>query len=114
MGMTNERSNRRLILTTKSKTYVINTAQLLYIETGNRYCIFHMQKECITIAISISAVEAVVPFSFCRIHRCYIVNCAYVNTIEHFSVTLITGEILPIPEKRYMEISQRIIDIVER
>lgn len=105
-------NKKRVMLQMKSGIHVVNASRLLYIETADKQCILHMQKECIPVALPISRLESCFPYGFCRIHRCYIVNCAYISSIKHFSVTLQTGEILPIPEKRYTEVLRRLMEII--
>ncbi len=48
-----------------------------------------------------SALEKAHPDLFMRCHECYLVNPEYIVNIKRFSVTLSSGKVLPIPEKKY-------------
>ena len=105
-----EQEQKRIVtIVANSATHFINADAVLYIETANKCSILHMQKQCVTLAIPMRALESKFTCGFCRIHRCYFVNCNYIVSIEHFSVTLLTGEVLPIPEKRYTQVRQAVI-----
>ena len=41
-------------------------------------------------------------------------NCNYVAKIERYKLTLITGEELPIPKMRYMQIRNDITEMIQR
>ena len=51
----------------------------------------------------------VFPDFFCRIHRSYLINCHHVSKVERYYVMLVTGETLPIPEKRYTEVYHNVM-----
>ncbi len=55
-----------------------------------------------------------IAFLFYRLHRSYFVNCNYVAKIERYKLTLITGEELPIPKMRYMQIRSDITEMIQR
>lgn len=63
---------------------------------------------------SIKELEAELPSCFYRLHRSYFVNCNYVAKIERYKLTLITGEELPIPKMRYMQIRNDITEMIQR
>ena len=62
----------------------------------------------------IKELEAELPSCFYRLHRSYFVNCNYVAKIERYKLTLITGEELPIPKMRYMQIRNDITEMIQR
>lgn len=58
--------------------------------------------------LSISEINALLPETFCPIHRCYTVNSRYVMSVRRYEATLITGEALPIPFHNYMQVKREL------
>lgn len=54
------------------------------------------------------------PSNFYRIHRSFCVNADYVAKIERYCVTLVTGEVLPIPKMRYTQIREALTALIEK
>lgn len=54
------------------------------------------------------------PSNFYRIHRSFCVNVNYVAKIERYCVTLVTGEVLPIPKMRYTQIREALTALIEK
>lgn len=90
-------------------TSFIDPSLVLYIEAMERNSILHLFNENRLVQTSIKELEEEVPAYFYRLHRSYFVNCDYVAKIERYKLTMITGEELPIPKKRFMEIREAIM-----
>ena len=54
------------------------------------------------------------PPNFYRIHRSFCINCDYVAKIERYTVTLVTGEMIPIPKTRYTQIREELTVLIEK
>ena len=109
---TNDRKNKVIIQTPKS-TYGIRSDSIIYIEAADKYSILHTVHQNIVIHKSIGYLASVLPDFFCRIHRSYLINCHHVSKVERYYVTLVTGETLPIPEKRYTEVYHNVMQAMQ-
>lgn len=109
---TNDRKNKVIIQTPKS-TYGIRSDSIIYIEAADKYSILHTVHQNIVIHKSIGYLASVLPDFFCRIHTSYLINCHHVSKVERYYVTLVTGETLPIPEKRYTEVYHNVMQAMQ-
>ncbi|WP_270839774.1 LytR/AlgR family response regulator transcription factor [Peptacetobacter hiranonis] len=92
----------------------IDCEKIEYIEAFERECVLHMVNEYRQVQTSIGEIEKNLPSYFYRLHRSYYVNCNYVSRIERYKLTLITGDELPIPRRKYMQVREDIKDILEK
>ncbi len=69
--------------------------------TYARHTILHTTDGDFQASAPTSALEKEHPDLFMRCHECYLVNPEYIVNIKRFSVTLSSGKVLPIPEKKY-------------
>ena len=95
----------------------VNLSLLLYAEVYDRKTILHMKNESIEYYGQLSVLESLVGKDFYRIHRSYLVNLKYVERYDRTSVTLKSGDNIPISRreydgflKAYLEYSRRGID----
>lgn len=84
-------------------------SKLRYIETENRYLIFHYNDQVIRYAGKISDFRETLPEStFFRCNNSYIVNLYYISHIapegSRYNIRLLTGEVLPLSRSRYREL----------
>lgn len=84
-------------------------SRLRYIETENRYLIFHYNDQVIRYAGKISDFKETLPENiFFRCNNSYIVNLYYISRIapegNRYNIRLITEEILPLSRSRYREL----------
>ena len=106
--------NRRLALKSEGSAIFVDTGMIVYIEARERTSILHLPHEQRHIQVAIKDIEGELPRSFYRLHRSYFINCDYVAKIERYKLTLITGEELPVPKARYMEIRDAISGIIQQ
>ena len=106
-------NNRRLAVKENGSIRFLDTGMIQYIQALERESIIHLVNEKRQVQTSIKELEKELPAHFYRLHRSYFINCDYVAKIERYNLTLITGEELPIPKMRYMEIREDIKKIVE-
>ena len=95
---------KRLAVPCGSSTLFIQPDMIFYVQSRNRKAEFHCADKIIQSDLSISEVNAMLPESFCPIHRCYTVNSRYVMSVRRYEAALITGEVLPIPFHNYMQV----------
>jgi len=94
----------RLAVPFGSTTQFVQPDMVFYVRSRNRKAEFYCVDKVIQSDLSISEVNAMLPKTFCSIHRCYTVNTIYVMSVCRYNVTLITGETLPIPFHSYMQV----------
>lgn len=75
---------------------------ILYLHSEQKYTVFYTPEgKTFSSRKSLNAWEDVLlGLGFCRIHRSYLINLKYVTSINQKSITLSTGEILPV-SRRY-------------
>ena len=95
---------KRLAVPCGSTTLFVQPDMIFYIQSRNRKAELHCVDKIIQSDLGISEVNAMLPETFCSIHRCYTVNTRYVMSIRRYEATLITGEVLPIPFHNYMQV----------
>ncbi len=79
----------------------VNLSLLLYAEVYDRKTILHMKNESIEYYGQLSVLESLVGKDFYRIHRSYLVNLKYVERYDRTSVTLKSGDNIPISRREY-------------
>ena len=87
---------KRLAVPCGNTTLFVQPDMIFYIQSRNR--------KVIQSDLGISEVNAMLPDTFCSIHRCYTVNTRYVMSVCRYEAALITGEALPIPFHNYMQV----------
>lgn len=95
---------KRLAVPCGSATLFVQPDMIFYIQSRNRKAELHCVDKIIQSDLGISEVNAMLPETFCSIHRCYTVNTRYVMSIRRYEAALITGEVLPIPFHNYMQV----------
>lgn len=94
----------RLPIPSGNSTLFLHPDMIFYIRSKNRKTELFCVDKVIQSDLSISEINALLPETFCSIHRCYTVNTRYVTAIRRHEVSLITGETLPIPFHAYMRV----------
>lgn len=95
---------KRLAIPCGSTTLFVQPDMIFYVQSRNRKAELHCVDKIIQSDLGISEVNAMLPDTFCPIHRCYTVNTRYVMSIRRYEAALITGEVLPIPFHNYMQV----------
>lgn len=97
-----------------TKSVFIDPYAVLYITSRGKNTEFVCIDRIIQCNNSIKELEAILPDSFYKIHRSYIVNVKYIVSIKRFEVKLIPGTTLPIPEHKYKQIKSDITALVKK
>lgn len=107
---------KRLIVCGKhNQTHVIWNKEILYIEAENTDSVIHCLHGDILSNESISKIEKKAGEGFIKIHRSFVVNCSYVTGIKRYLLSVNQQIELPIPEKKYREIKEKIMNaVIER
>lgn len=92
----------------------VDTGMVIYMQATDRDCIFHMLNEKKKVSRSLKDLQEQLPANFYRIHRSFCINSDYVVKIDCYTVTMVTGEMLPIPKMRYMQIREELTTLIEK
>lgn len=95
---------KRLAVPCGNTTLFVQPDMIFYVQSKNRKAELFCVDKVIQSDLSISEINAMLPETFCPIHRCYTVNTHYVMSIRRYEVSLITGETLPVPFHTYMHV----------
>ncbi|MDO4268637.1 MAG: LytTR family transcriptional regulator DNA-binding domain-containing protein [Eubacteriales bacterium] len=106
-------NNWRLEIRENGSAGFVDPGLIMYIQAVERECILHLVNEARQVQNPAKELEHKLPLCFYRLHRSYFVNCNYVAKIERYKLTLITGEELPIPKLRYLQIRDDITKIIQ-
>lgn len=90
-----------------SKTYTINFQDILFIETFNNNIVLHMADgSTMNLYTTLKHFSKRLPASFLRCHKSYMVNMNHVLSYEPHQFRVTTRETVPIPPKKYAEITE--------
>ncbi len=88
-----------------SKRVTINSQEILYIETFDNNITLHFKdNDNITIYSSLRDYSERLPASFLRCHKSYMINMNHITGYEPHKFTIVSGETIPIPPKKYKQI----------
>lgn len=94
-----------IIVKAGSKGHVINSQDILYIETFNNSITIHIEgRESISVYSSLKDYAEKLPPNFLRCHKCYMINMNHVTGYEPHKFIMKTGIKIPIPPKKYKNI----------
>lgn len=106
---------RRLIACGKhDQTYVLWNKDIVYIEAENTNSVIHCLNRDILSRESISILEKKLGEDFIKTHRSFIVNSRYITGIKRYQLAVKQGIELPIPEKKYREIKEKVLRAVSQ
>lgn len=103
---------KRLTIPCGSTSLFVQPDMIFYVQSRNRKAELNCVDKIIQSDLSISEVNAMLPETFCPIHRCYTVNTRYVMSVQRCEVSLITGETLPIPYHAYTQVKAELERII--
>lgn len=90
-----------------NKNYTIDYNDIEFIETFNNNVTLHLsQGTALTIYSSLKDYAKNLPPNFLRCHKCYMINMNCVIAYEPHKFLLKSGEVIPIPPKKYKAITQ--------
>jgi DNA-binding LytR/AlgR family response regulator len=82
------------------KERLINVSTITYLESIAHKVIVHCRSTSYETYSKLSDILASLPQSFCRCHRSYAVNLAYVSSLDEDEVTLHDGTRIPVSRRR--------------
>jgi DNA-binding LytR/AlgR family response regulator len=88
---------------TRNRNITLDRKTILYVENQGKKVEIHTTAEIIEIYASMKELELQLGESFCRCHRGYLVNMAYIAEYENDSIRLSNGEKIFMAKERYHE-----------
>lgn len=116
IGRTLEAENdKNYIIALKGQTTVIKIKDIVYVEgVLKKQYLYTTQEVCYEVSKTMKQIETdLTPYDFIRIHSGYIVNCAYIQSINPNEVTLKNGCALPISRSRFKEVKDSFFKYIE-
>ena len=114
--MSKPESVLRFELRNRGGLVTVNVAVLKYVECLRNEQVFHMDgKENYSVFLRMKTLEEqLTPFGFIRIHKGYLVNCRYISRFDNSSVTLSTGEELPVGRSKHAAALEQYLDYIRK
>ncbi|HFL2515607.1 TPA: LytR/AlgR family response regulator transcription factor [Clostridioides difficile] len=109
-----KKCSTKIELRNNSGLQYIDPDMVVYAEAIGKYTVVHFVDKIVTIKQLIGEIELLFPEIFCRPHRGYLVNCKFIAYVKRYRITMITGAIIPIPEKRYFKVREEIATIMQK
>ena len=93
----------------KGNTYFfLSESEILYITNSDHYATIHTATDDYVCSNSLTYIANSMPSNFVRCSISSMVNTKYVQSIQRFFVTLENGITIPIPEKKYTQVRDKI------
>ena len=90
---------------------VVPLDEMIYLETSGRKTAIHTQKDRIEYAVPLSKLkEEFQKQGFCLSHFSYLVNLSHVARVERDTLTLDTGESIPVSRRYYQDFMARYVE----
>ena len=106
----------RFELRNRSGLATVNVSLLKYVECLRNEQIFHLdgKENCSVFSRMKTLEEQLIPFGFIRIHKGYLVNCHYIARFDNSSVTLSSGEVLPVGRSKHGEALEAYMEFIRK
>lgn len=96
-------NSNKIAFRTKSGAFRYFTErEILYLEANSQSTFLHTYSECIELYSHLLTNAERLSQSFYRIHKSYIVNTAFIKSLERYKVILTTSAHLPISKEKYI------------
>lgn len=100
-------------ISSQHSMYRLNVQDIIYVESIGKVLRITMKEKVLEIKYVLADIEELLaPYHFFRIHKSYLVNGAYIFSIEPKEVKLTTGEALPLSRYRVQEIKQKFQEMI--
>lgn len=98
------------VVAVNEAVYNFDETVLIYIESLKDHIIWHYGDKSVESIDTLKRLEQELSEDFIRVHRSYIVNKWNVSSIQRCSVTMVNGDNIPIPYKKYVEVKKKLIN----
>ena len=91
---------RRLFLRVEGRMRAVQPSRITYVESDRRKLHIHAGKDVLTTYATLDALMRDLPDTFVRCHKSFLVNMRYIAFIEATRIGLLSGEVVPVSQKR--------------
>lgn len=98
------------IVSVTEAVYNMQEDEILYIEAMGDHILWHCRNTVIESTDSLKKAGNKLSKDFVRVHRSYMVNKKVVKSIQRCSATLINGDVIPIPYKKYVNVRKQLTE----
>ncbi len=106
----NVNKKKTVNIISKNKTFRIMADDIQYIESRNRTAIIHLLNSVLEFNIKLDNIEKLVPESFVRCHKSFLVNMNLIREIGNNAITLFSGDVIPVAKARFKATKETIVD----
>lgn len=101
---------RRIVVTDKTDVvHFLLPSEVIYAAANGRNSIIYTTSDRkIQARMSITDFLAAAGYGFGTVHRSYVLNDAYISRIQKYEVIMADGSKIPIPERKYKEIREKL------
>lgn len=99
---------KKIALPSGRQCMFVDIDSIIYIQSQGRNTEVYCVDRTITCNTSIGELSEQLPDKFYMVHRGYIVNTIYVNSIKRYELGLFFGITIPIPAQKYMQVKEEI------
>ena len=114
IGTTKEKPGRVLTLQSANTSRTVPLDSIYYIESSNHKVVLRLKDGDFSCYAKIRDLEAELGDQFCRVHKGYLVNLAYVEGYSKTELTLISGENLLISKYKYQDFVKAYLRFLKR
>ncbi len=102
-------NQEKIVFRDKEKNYhYLFPSDILYLKVAVQYSIVHTKTDSFKTWGLLADFEKKVPETFRRIHKSYLVNTMYIDSVRRYRASLTDGQELPIGKERYMELKKHL------
>lgn len=110
----NNFTQKRLLISAGLHTYSFAYDEICYIEVFNHTLCIHKNTEAVECPGVLADFEQLLPTSFLRCHKSYLVNMDQVSDVHRYTFKLKNGDNVPISKVRFAEIQQTFVSYATR
>ena len=102
-------NQEKIVFRDKEKnSHYLFPSDILYLKAAAQYSIVHTKSDRFKTWGLLADFEKKVPETFRRIHKSYLVNTMYIDSVRRYRASLTDGQELPIGKERYMELKKHL------
>lgn len=90
--------------------YIMQEAEILYIEAMRGHILWHCMNIIIESTDSLKNVGIKLSDDFVKVHRGYMVNKKMIASIQRCSISMINGDVIPVPYKKYVNVRKQLLE----
>lgn len=98
------------VVSVTETVYYIQEDEIIYIEAMSGHILWHNKDSTIESVDSLKNIGMRLSKDFVKVHRSYFVNKKYIKSIQRCSVTMVNGDVIPVPYKKYVSTKRKLME----